>query len=144
MTIFDEEEITPADQLRYDRWQRYERLKRHKSILQVFENMLMMDSDILDTLGITYSSFNEARQMYKDRYYSSLKTFVVCPTCDTAITGKKRRNAIKSISDYDCNICGASSWKYNPIITTYQQQNRKIHHTQTLAEVKQSHPELLL
>lgn len=144
MTIFDKAEITPEDQLRYDRWQRYERLKQHKSILQVFGNMFMMDSDIIDTLGVTYSSFNKARQMYKDRYYSSLKTFIVCPTCDAAITGKKRRMAVKSISEYDCSICGTSSWKYDSTTTIYYPQNRKIQHTQTLSEVKQSHPELLL
>lgn len=103
------------------------------------------------TIGIDKSALYDARKAYTHEHLQTSKTFTVCPTCYEALRGRAPRKVSKSTqTDYDCNICGKSNYIYRPGagVGALNHQNRKIHHTSTLAEannyVRSAYPELFL
>lgn len=126
-------------------WEAQQKRKTYQYKMEVL-NKLKYHYSIYSELGITEDKIRSAITKFRTEYYDSCKTFSVCPTCDHALTGKKRRKATKSITTFDCNICGRSTWSLP--VSPFVQQNRIIHHTETLAEaritIRKTHPELFL
>lgn len=134
---------TPAEILRYTRWGNLQNYKQHKAVLSGFYNLLTaIPQELANSIGLNQHMLNAAREAYKEQHLQASKTFTVCPTCDKALTGKKRSTKhTKSMTDYNCNICGAQA-------KTYLSTHRKIHHSTSLSEantyVRTAYPELLI
>lgn len=126
-------------------WQAQQKRKTHKFQMEILHKLLH-HTQVRHELGITEDRVRSTVRKLRTAYYDSCKTFTVCPTCDYALTGKKRRKAVKSLTEYECNICGKGTWTYDG--HAIGKQNRIIHHTETLAEarltIRKTHPELFL
>jgi hypothetical protein len=139
---------TPANKLRYIRWENQQRYKQHKAILEGFKGLCSyLSDDMARTIGIDKSALYGARKAYTHAHLQASKTFTVCPTCYEALRGRAPRKASKSsYSDHVCNICGAGPFPVSRI--GVGSSNRKIHHTSTLAEantyVRSTYPELFV
>lgn len=132
---------TPADKLRYIRWENQQRYKQHQAILAGFRGLCTyLSDDMARIIGIDKQALHNARTLYTHERIQASKTFTVCPTCYEALRSRTPRKISKSTATpYNCNICDKPN-HYN--------QNRKIHHTTTLSEannyVRSTYPELFV